>query len=226
MKLTRDQIKISASLLSADMANFERDINLVADAVDYVHCDVMDGHFVPNLTFGVPVVKAIRRVSPVPLDVHLMIKSPGIWVERYISTGLKSEDFLTFHIEDEPDPEMVIETIRSGNVRPGIAVKPGTSFESFSHLVPLVDQVLVMTVEPGFGGQSFMRGMMSKIQSVRDLAEHETVIGVDGGIDPTTAPEAVLAGANLLAAGSAIFGQEDPVSAARELREAAAKALL
>ena len=142
-------IKIAPSLLSADMAKLAEAVASIGDVADYVHCDVMDGHFVPNLTFGAPVVAAVKRVSPLPLDVHLMIETPGRWVNDYIKAGLDSQDFLTFHCEAETDPVSVIELIRASGVRPGIAVKPATRYDEFVDLIGLVDQVLIMTATPG-----------------------------------------------------------------------------
>lgn len=213
------KIKIAPSLLSADMARFSDAVEAVSLDADYIHCDVMDGHFVPNLTFGAPVVKAIKRVSDLPLDVHLMIEVPGRWVEDYIKAGLDSSDFLTFHIEAESDPRGVIDYIRRSGVRPGISIKPDTPFEDVARFIPLVDQLLVMTVEPGFGGQSF-RDMTDKMMEARRIGGGDLVIGVDGGVDPTTAPKVAAAGADLLIAGSAVYGRKGvtPVQAIREIR--------
>ena len=210
-------IHISPSLLSADMSRLAEAVDIIADAADYVHCDVMDGHFVPNLTFGAPIVAAVKRVSVLPLDVHLMIDAPGRWIDDYIKTGLNENDFLTFHVETEAEPEEVIERIRSSGVRPGIAVKPGTGFEEFKHLIGIVDQVLIMTVEPGFGGQSLMRDKLEKVTLTRSISS-SVILGVDGGIDEETAPEAVRDGANLLVAGTAVYGCKDPVEAIGRLR--------
>ncbi len=210
-------IYLSPSLLSADMSRLAEAVDIITDAADYVHCDVMDGHFVPNLTFGAPVVAAVKRVSILPLDVHLMIESPGRWINDYVKAGLDSNDFLTFHVETEAEPEEVIERIRDSGVRPGIAVKPGTGFEEFKHLIEIVDQVLIMTVEPGFGGQSFMRDKLEKATMTRSVSS-SVVIGVDGGIDTETAPEAVRAGVNLLVAGTAVYSGNNPTLALRRLR--------
>ncbi|MCF7809609.1 ribulose-phosphate 3-epimerase [bacterium] len=210
-------LKIAPSLLSADMARLAEAVESIASSADYVHCDVMDGHFVPNLTFGAPVVGAVKKVSSLPLDVHLMIEHPGRWIKDYLDAGLDSEDFLTFHVEAEFDPEAIISRIRQTGVRPGIAIKPNTSFEQFEGLIELVDQVLIMTVEPGFGGQKFMHDMLTKVKMTRQMSKL-VVIGIDGGIDKNTAHLAVEAGADLLIAGSAIFGHSDPQSAIAEIR--------
>jgi ribulose-phosphate 3-epimerase len=211
---------LSASLLSADLARLADAVHLVQDSVDYIHCDVMDGHFVPNLTFGAPVIAALKKVSHKPLDVHLMIAEPGRWVERYLATGLDGADFLTFHIEAEADPESVLRRIHNAGVKSGIAIKPNTPWQDATRLFPLVDQILIMTVEPGFGGQSFRHDMMPKLRGVRAATIAGQVIAVDGGIDAGTAPVAAAAGANLFVAGKAIFGAPDPLDAISRLRAA------
>ncbi|MFC2150043.1 ribulose-phosphate 3-epimerase [Calditrichota bacterium] len=212
-------IYIAPSLLSADMARFSEAIELVQEHVDYIHCDVMDGHFVPNLTFGAPVVKALKRASRLPLDVHLMIENPDRWVEDYLNAGLDSRDFLTFHIEAVSDATATIAKISAKGVRPGIAIKPKTYLSIVEPFVGLIDQVLIMTVEPGFGGQSFMEDCLVKAEQLRQHFGDDLVIGVDGGIDVGTAPKAVLAGCNLLVAGSSIYGKPDPLEAISDLRE-------
>ena len=215
-------IRIAASLLSADMAKLAEAVKMVSGEADYIHCDVMDGHFVPNLTFGAPVVAAVKRVSTLPLDVHLMIEAPERWVDSYIEAGLDTRDFLTFHVEAASNPEKTIAQIRRAGVRPGISIKPGTPFEEAAGLLPLVDMMLVMTVEPGFGGQTFMHDMLPKITAARAALGRSALVAVDGGIDTQTAPLVVRAGADLLVVGNAIYGREDPLQAVRELREAAA----
>jgi len=215
-------IKIAPSLLSADMARLADTIESISEAADYVHCDVMDGHFVPNLTFGAPVVSAIKKVSSLPLDVHLMIEYPGKWIDDYLNAGLDADDFLTFHLEAEQNPEEALQRIRGAGVRPGIAIKPKTDFAQFKGLIGLVDQVLIMTVEPGFAGQKFMSDMLIKVRMTR-LESKSVVIGIDGGIDKNTAPLAVSAGADLLIAGSAVFGEADPAFAVTDIRRSAEK---
>jgi ribulose-phosphate 3-epimerase len=218
----RDNIRIAASLLSADMANFTRSIERVAREVDYIHCDVMDAHFVPNLTFGPPVVKAIKKASlGIPLDVHLMIERPIYWIPRFLEAGLDARDFLTFHIEAEEHCQPGLEIIRKAGVGAGLSIKPKTSFDALRPFEGLLDQVLVMTVEPGFGGQSFMADMLEKIRAARQVFKNDVLIGVDGGIDVKTAPLAASAGANLLVAGNAIFGWSRPAYAAKRIRKAA-----
>ena len=213
------KIKIAPSLLSSDMARLAEAVEAVAEDAEYAHFDVMDGHFVPNLTFGAPVVKWVKKTSPLPLDVHLMIENPGRWIEDYIKAGLDAKDFLTFHVEAGRDPVGSIERIRESGIQPGIAIKPGTELSEFVELLGLVDQVLIMTVEPGFGGQKFMSDKLDKATKIRRLFP-DLVIGVDGGVDLNTAPEAVRAGADLLIAGTAVYGQADPAEAVRSIKKA------
>ncbi len=213
------EIYISPSLLSADMARLAEAVEIVAGEADYIHCDVMDDHFVPNLTFGPPVIAAVKRLNLMKLDVHLMIESPGRRIDDYLSAGLDKNDFLTFHFEAEPEAETILKEIRDAGVRPGISVKPGTPFEDIENLISLCDQILIMTVEPGFGGQKFMGDMMPKVSAARKLARSHQVIAVDGGVDINTARIVVNAGADLLVAGSAIYGKDDPVRAIVDIRE-------
>ena len=213
------EIYISPSLLSADMARLAEAVEFVAGEADYIHCDVMDDHFVPNLTFGPPVIAAVKRLNLMKLDVHLMIESPGRRIDDYLSAGLDKNDFLTFHFEAEPEAETILKEIRDAGVRPGISVKPGTPFEDIENLISLCDQILIMTVEPGFGGQKFMGDMMPKVSAARKLARSHQVIAVDGGVDINTARIVVNAGADLLVAGSAIYGKDDPVRAIVDIRE-------
>ncbi len=218
-------ILISPSILSSDFANLQKEIEAVAACgADLVHVDVMDGHFVPNLTIGAPVVKAIKKISPLPLDVHLMISDPLFYARDFCEAG---SDLLTFHLESDSDPAETAAVIRSAGKKVGISVKPGTPAEALFPYLPLCDLVLVMTVEPGFGGQSFMEDMMPKLRAIsrrcRELGL-SPLIEVDGGIDEKTAPLAAAAGANVLVAGSAVFRHEDyarPISAIRAAAQAA-----
>lgn len=214
-------VLLSASLLSADFARLGEVVTHIASGVDLIHCDVMDGHFVPNLTFGPLIVKTIKRVSPVPLDVHLMIEKPGDWVKRYLDCGLDDRDYLTFHLEAEEDPKSGLETIRGAGVKAGLAIKPATAFDRVIPYVPLINILLIMTVEPGFGGQKFMEDMLIKVENARAVLPPEIVIAVDGGIDRYTAPRAVRAGAKLLVVGNALFSQPDPLREAKLIRDAA-----
>jgi len=213
-------IKISPSLLSADMSRLADAVLIVKEVADYVHCDVMDGHFVPNLTFGAPVVKALKKLNVMPLDVHLMIENPGKWLDDYFNAGLNKKDYLTFHFEAETEPEMVLKRIRDRKVKSGLAIKPGTPFEAVEHLLEWIDQILIMTVEPGFGGQKFMEDMLGKIRSARELIRPGQVIAIDGGINPDTARMVVRAGADFLIAGGSVYGISDPVRAIEEIKDA------
>ena len=212
-------IKIAPSILSADFANLERDIRRIESA-DYVHVDVMDGLFVPNITIGIPVVKSIRPTTALPLDVHLMIDRPVRYVEAFCQAGA---DIVTVHVEadTEENTGKALELIQAQGKRPGVVVKPRTPAEA---VLPFLDQcamVLVMTVEPGFGGQAFMPDMMDKVRAIRGWIHSRGLdceLEVDGGIGPATAPVAVAAGANVLVAGSAVYKAADIPGRIRELR--------
>lgn len=215
-------IKIAPSILSADFANLERDIQRISTA-DYVHVDVMDGMFVPNITIGIPVVKSIRPTTALPLDVHLMIVEPGRYVEQFCDAGA---DLVTVHVESDTEEKLhdAIARIHAKGKRAGVVLKPKTPAETVLPFLNEVELVLVMTVEPGFGGQGFLHGMLPKIARFREEIDRRglsTVLQVDGGIDCTTAPLAVRAGAVDLVAGSSVFGKPDPAQAARALLEAA-----
>ena len=207
-------IKIAPSILSADFANLERDIRKI-DTADYVHVDIMDGEFVPNISIGIPVVKAIRPVTGLPLDVHLMITKPVRYVEQFCDAGA---DLVTVHVESD-FPENIhaaLEKIHAKGKRAGIVLKPNTRAEAALPYLKECDIVLVMTVEPGFGGQKFMPSALDKLRWLR--AEREKrglhyLLEVDGGVDAVTAPQCVEAGADVLVAGSAVFGAADPAAA-------------
>lgn len=212
-------LQIAPSILSADFANLERDILAVSDA-DWLHVDVMDGHFVPNLTLGLPVVERIAEVSPLPLDVHLMIEDPDRWAPRYAEVGATS---VTFHLEAARDPRAIARELRQLGARASCAIKPGTPVEDVLPLIDTLDMVLVMTVEPGFGGQSFMPEMMPKLRTLRDAAEaagRELRLQTDGGIARATVGTVVEAGCDVVVAGSAIYGAEDRAAEIEALREA------
>jgi ribulose-phosphate 3-epimerase len=214
-------VRIQPSILSADFANMQRDVERIASA-DGVHVDVMDNHFVPNLTFGPQMVEAVQRVSPIPLDVHLMIEDADRWAPGYAELGVFS---VTFHAEASTDPVALARRIRQLGARASIALKPGTPVEPYLDLLPEFDQVLVMTVEPGFGGQSFMADMMPKLRTLRAAAERHGVdlwLQVDGGIALDTIGIAAEAGADTFVAGSAVYGAADVEAAIAELRAAAA----
>jgi len=217
-------VRISPSILSADFANLERDLGRIATA-DLVHVDVMDGHFVPNLTIGLPVVERLQEVSPVPLDVHLMIDDADRWAPRYAELGAFS---VTFSAEAAADPVATARAIRSSGARASIAVKPGTPVEPYLETLDEFDMILVMTVEPGFGGQSFQAGTMPKLARAREAVRASGLdvwLEVDGGIDTETIVTAVAAGADTVVAGSAVYGG-DPAERIAALRAAAATVAL
>lgn len=206
-------IKIAPSILSADFGRLNEDIATVDDKCDYIHIDVMDGHFVPNLTFGAPVVKYIK--SKKPLDVHLMIENPANYVDEFANAGA---NILTFHYEAEENPLKLLNQIKQKGMRAGISIKPGTDVKLLEELLPELDWVLVMSVEPGFGGQSFMPAALEKIKWLREKA-NTLDIAVDGGINTETGKLCREAGANVLIAGSYIFGAQDRIAAIESLRQ-------
>ncbi len=213
--------KISPSILSADFVNLERDIRALGDAgADYVHVDVMDGIFVPNISIGIPVVAAIRRITDLVLDVHLMIDRPIRYVERFCEAGA---DILTIHIEADTEANNLeaLHKIKSCGVKAAISVKPGTPAEAVLPYLSLCDLILVMTVEPGFGGQSFMEDMMPKVEKIRGyINEHkpDCELEVDGGVNEKTAKVCKAAGANVLVAGSAYFKASDPAAFVKNIQ--------
>lgn len=212
-------IKVSPSILSADFANLGRDIARISEA-DYVHIDVMDGLFVPNLSIGIPVVASIRKVTQMPLDVHLMIQEPVRYVERFCDAGA---DIVTCHVESDTEENtlLALTKIRAKGKRAGVVVKPKTPASAVLPFLHLCDLILVMTVEPGFGGQKFMADMMPKVTQIRryiDAMQPHCELEVDGGVDSDTAKLCLAAGANVLVAGSAVYGAEDIGAKIRSLR--------
>ena len=200
-------VYISPSILSADFANLERDIKLVEKAgADWIHVDVMDGHFVPNITIGVPVVASIRKVAKLPLDVHLMIENPEKYIEAFAKAGA---DILTFHFECGTDIQKTIDLIKSFGVKAGLSIKPKTAPEVVFPYLKELDLLLVMTVEPGFGGQKFMQDCAEKIPVIKANAPENLVIQVDGGINAETARICTSNGANSLVAGNYIYKSDN-----------------
>jgi ribulose-phosphate 3-epimerase len=215
---------IAPSLLSADFARLAEESQRVADA-DWLHFDVMDAHFVPNLTFGLPVMKAVQAVSPVPLDCHLMIENPQRWAPGYAEAGARN---VTVHAEACDDPAAVARDIRAAGALAGLALKPGTPLERYLDVLPGFDTLLVMTVEPGFGGQEFIAEVLPKVRRARELVDagHLTLfVEVDGGINEETIEQAAEAGADVFVAGSAVYGAADPGKAIAALRAQAAAAM-
>lgn len=216
-------VRINPSILAADFVNMQAELARIASA-DFVHVDVMDNHFVPNLTFGPQMVERIQATSPVPLDVHLMISDADRWAPDYAEIGAAS---VTFHLEAAADPVAVARRLRDIGARAGVAVKPATPVEQLFDVLDEFDQILVMTVEPGFGGQSFMADQMPKLRRLADEARRrgsQVWLQVDGGIGESTIAQAADAGADTFVAGSAVFGADDPDAAITALRWAAASA--
>jgi ribulose-phosphate 3-epimerase len=212
-------IRIHPSILNADFANLEREVGRLASA-DLVHVDVMDNHFVPNLTFGLPMVERLAEVSPLPLDVHLMIEDPDRWAPGYASAGAAS---VTFHAEAASDAVATARAIRAAGARAGVALKPDTPVEPWLDRLDEFDLVLVMTVEPGFGGQSFREETMPKLaQLAAARGARDIRLQVDGGVTTATIVTAAQNGADTFVAGSSVFGGGDPAAAIQALRDALA----
>ncbi|WP_346844268.1 ribulose-phosphate 3-epimerase [uncultured Rothia sp.] len=214
--------QINPSILSADFANLQSELEAISTA-DAAHIDVMDNHFVPNLTWGLPVVKRLREVSPVPFDVHLMIEDADRWAPQYAEIGCES---VTFHAEAAIAPIKLARTLRGSGAQAGMALRPATSVEPYLDMLTELDMLLIMTVEPGFGGQKFLDVTLPKIrraaQALRD-SDTPLAIQVDGGITEETITRAAEAGANVFVAGSSVYGADDPVAAIAALRAAGQK---
>jgi len=219
MKLPKaGTIEVNPSILSADFANLAEEVAVIEKAgVKMVHLDVMDGHFVPNITIGPPVVAKLRKVSKLVFDAHLMISEPARYLDHFIEAGA---DHITFHIEAADDPAEIIDKLHESGCSAGLCLNPETPVDSIQDVAPLCDMILVMTVHPGFGGQEFMPEAAKKVIEVREMVGPGIRVEVDGGIDPQTTPIVVSYGADTLVAGNAIFGKRDRIAAINAIRRA------
>lgn len=212
---------LAPSLLSADFVRLAEDIARVeAAGADWLHLDIMDGHFVPNLTFGPPIVAAIRKISKLPLDVHLMVSNPAALVEQFAEAGA---NYLTVHVETEPHLHRLVNRIRELGVKPAVTLNPATSVDLLDEILSEVDMVLVMSVNPGFGGQKFIPASLDKIRRLRQKLkrlDRQVLIEVDGGVNQETAPQLIEAGVDVLVAGSAVFGSADMKTTIAALKQA------
>lgn len=211
-------ILISPSVLNANLARLHEEVGRISAVADMVHLDVMDAHFVPNLTFGLPVVESLLEHSSVPADVHLMIDDPDTWAPRYAEAGCYS---VTFHVEAARDPGMTARSIRAAGARSAIAVKPDTAIEAVDAYLPFIDMILVMTVEPGWGGQPFLEPMLDKVRAARRRADDTGLdiwVQVDGGVTEDNIGRCSEAGANVFVAGSAVYRSDDPAATVQALR--------
>ena len=211
-------VQISPSILSADFARLADEAEAVAGVADWVHVDVMDNHFVPNLTIGLPVVEALLKHVSLPLDCHLMIEDPDRWAPPFAEAGARN---VTVHAEAAHAPVRTLRAIRAAGARAGLAINPGTAVEPYAGLLPEVDMLLLMTVEPGFGGQGFLDLVLPKLRQARDLITRyggSVWLQVDGGVDAQTIERCAEAGADVFVAGSAVYGADDPAAAVQALR--------
>jgi ribulose-phosphate 3-epimerase len=214
---------IAPSILAADFAHLARDVQAVEGAADWVHVDVMDNHFVPNLTIGLPVVQSLRKATALPLDVHLMITDPERWAPGYAEAGAHN---VTFHAEACENPVKLAKTLRAAGSTAGLAIDRDTPVEPYLELLPFVDTLLIMTIKAGFGGQAFMPEMLQKVRDVRRRVTAKSLavrVEVDGGIAADTIEQAAEAGADAFVAGTAVYGADDPAEAVRRLRALAAR---
>lgn len=218
---TEGRLLLCPSILSADFAALGDAMQKVAADADMIHIDVMDGHFVPNLTIGPPVVAALRKHTKLPLDVHLMIENPISWIENFAAAG---SDSLTIHAETCQHLLRGLQMIKEAGCTAGVAINPGTSLETIEEAIPFADMILLMTVNPGFGGQKYISTMTEKIRRLRqmlDRQQHPVHLQIDGGIFTGNIRELYLAGADMIVVGNAVFGQPDPAAALQELRRCA-----
>lgn len=219
-----DRIYVAPSILSADMANLGRDLTRISNA-DFIHVDVMDGHFVPNLSYGTPVVKACKGTTDIPLDVHLMITNPDEAGDWYVDAGA---DLVTVHAEASTHLHRTVCHLKERGVRAGAVLNPATPVGALEEILPELDLVLVMSVNPGFGGQSFIPAILNKLRRLRQLCARlgvNPLVEVDGGVSAANAEEVAAAGGDILVAGSAVFGADDPAAAIDAIREAGERGL-
>jgi len=217
--MKKPELKIAPSILSADFSNLSKDIKSVEKEADLIHVDVMDGHFVPNISFGFPIIKALMKITKLPLYVHLMISNPGLYIERFIDEGAA---ILSFHYEATCHVDMLINRIKKKNVKAFLAINPHTPVENLRMLLPQLDGVLIMTVNPGFGGQTFIDYCMGKIEVLRNMASEikpDLDIAVDGGININNVQDVVKAGANVIIMGTEIFGSPNPTETIIKIKE-------
>lgn len=221
MPLAPRPLVIAPSILASDFSRLGEEVRAVdAAGADWIHLDVMDGHFVPNITVGLPVVKAVARATRLPIDTHLMISEPGRYAEQFAEAGAQ---MVSVHVEIDPHLHRTLMAIKSKKALAGVAINPTTPLVALEEALPFADYVLIMSVNPGFGGQKFIRTALDKVRRLRRMIDErglKTRIEIDGGIDRNNIAEVVAAGAEIIVAGSAVFGQSDPAQSVRELRDA------